>query len=121
MVPPTYKSGQKLNFCSYRPISLLSVLSKLFEKTVHDQVPTFIKENGLFSNFQHGFRQLHSTVTLLLGVTDLWFSSIDRKKVNISFFLYLKKAFDTVDNDLLMSKPDAYGIIGGLISGYHPA
>ena len=72
-----------------------------------------MKENELFSNCHHGFRQLHSTVTSLLGVTDMWLSSIDRRKVNISVFLDLKKAFDTVDHDLLMSKLAAYGITGG--------
>ena len=84
MITPIYKSGQKLDLCNYRPISLLSVLSRLFEKIVHDQVSMFMKENGLFSNCQHVFRQLHSTVTSLLGLTDLRFSNIDRKKVNIS-------------------------------------
>ena len=113
---------------NYRPIFVLSVLSKLFEKIVHDQVSTFMKENEHFSNCHHGFRQLHSTVTSLLGVTDMWLSSIDRRKVNISVFLDLKKAFDTVDHDLLMSKLAAYGITGGggggarrgLTSGSHP-
>ena len=69
---------------------------------------------------EHGFRQLHNIVTSLTGLTYLWFSNIDRNKVNISVFLDLKKAFDTVDHDLLMSKLAAYGITGGLISGSHP-
>ena len=56
MITPIYKSGQKLDLCDYKSISLLSVLSKLFEKIVHDQVSMFMKENGLFSNCQHGFR-----------------------------------------------------------------
>ena len=72
-----------------------------------------MKENGLFSNCQHGFRQLRSTVTSLIGLTDSWFSNIDRKQVSISVFLDLKKAFETVDHDLLMSKLAAYGITGG--------
>ena len=77
-----------------------------------------MKENGLFSNCQHGFRKLHSTVTSLLPLTDLRFSNIDREKVNISVFLDLKKAFDTVDNDLLMSKLAAYGITDQWFSSY---
>ena len=66
MITPIYKSGGKLDLCNYKSISLLSLLPKLFEKIVHDQVSMFMKENGLFSNCQHGFRQLHSTVTSLL-------------------------------------------------------
>ena len=67
---------------------------------------------------QHGFRQLHST---LLNVTELWLSDIDRKKVNMSVCLDLKKAFDTVKNYLLLAKLAVYGIVGGphqLLSSY---
>ena len=72
-----------------------------------------MKDHGHFSHCQHGFRQLHSTVTSLLNVTELWLSNIDRKKVNMSVFLDLKKAFDTVDHDLLLAKLAVYGIVGG--------
>ena len=71
-----------------------------------------MKDHGHFSHCQHGFRQLHCTVTLLLNVTELWFSNIDRKKVNMSVFLDLKKAFDTVDHDLLLAKLAVYCIVG---------
>ena len=91
MITPIHKSGQKFELSNYRQISVLSVLSKLFEKIVQDQVSTFMKENELFSNCHHSFRQLHSTVTSFLGVTDMWLSSIDRKKVNISVFWILKR------------------------------
>ena len=72
-----------------------------------------------FSHCQHGFRQLHSTVTSLLNVTELWFSNIDRKKVNMSVFLDLKKAFDTVDHDLLLAKL-AMALLEVLINGSRP-
>ena len=79
MVSLIFKTGQKSDLCNYRPISVLSVLSKLFEKSVHDQVSTFMKDHGHFAHCQHGFRQIHSTVTSLLNVTESWFSNIDKK------------------------------------------
>ena len=113
MISPIFETGQKFDLCNYRPISVLSVLSKLFEKIVHDQVSSFMKDHGLFSHCQHGFRQLHSTDTSLLNVTELWLFDIDRKKVNMSVLLDLKKACDTEDHDLLLAELSVYGIVGG--------
>ena len=86
-----FKTGQKSDLCNYRPISVLPALSKLFEKIVHDQVSTFMKDHGLFSHCQHSFRQLHSTVTSVLNVTEWWFFNIDRKKVNRRSSFILKR------------------------------
>ena len=57
---------------------------------MHDQVSTFMKDHGLFSHGRHGFRQLHSTVMSLLNMTELWFSDIDWKNLNMNVFLDLK-------------------------------
>ena len=60
----------------------------------------------------HAIQKLHSTLTSLINVTDSWFSHVDRHKVNVSVFLDLKKAFDTVDHDIRLAKLSAYGLVG---------
>ena len=66
----------------------------------------------MISTHQSGFRSLHSTVTVLLEATDNWAFNIDRGNVNAVVFHDLKKAFDTVDHNILLTKMNLYRIQG---------
>ena len=107
-----FKSGNKSDAHNYRAISIISVFARIFEKTVHDQLYNFLSRNNILTPSQSAFRKLHSTNTSLINCTDNWYRNIDKKQLNLSLFLDLKKAFDTVDHQIMVKKLNAIGVRG---------
>ena len=97
---PLFKQVEASDLNNYRPISVISVIAKVLERIVYDQLYNFLRDEDIISTRQSGFRFLHSTVTALLEATDNWTFDIDRGDLNAVVFLDLKKAFDTVDHDI---------------------
>ena len=99
-----FKSEEHDDRSNYRPISVLPVVSRLFEKLIYDQLYNHIDKNKYLYMHQSSFRALHSVVTCLLKSINNWYVNIDNSKVNAVIFIDLKKAFDTVDHDILLAK-----------------
>ena len=99
-VTPIFKEGDKAVMSNYRPISVLPVISRLFEKLIANKLYQHMNDNGYFSSEQSGFLRLHSTVTSLVKSTDDWYSGMDLGKLTGVVFIDLKKAFDTADHDI---------------------
>ena len=91
-VTPIFKEGEKSSKVNYRPISVLPVVSRIFEKLVYNQLYEYFNTNSLLSSSQSGFRAMHSTTTALLKCTDDWYSGLDLGKYVGVVYVDLKKA-----------------------------
>ena len=115
-IVPIYKSGNKHNTTNYRPISLISNIAKIFEKIVYTRLTEFFNETKIISEKQYGFLKDKGTKDALAYVTDKIYSNLDMSNVVIATFLDLRKAFDTVNHKILLSKLYCYGIRGPVLS-----
>ena len=121
-VVPVFKNvGERSTAKNYRPVSLLSVVSKVFEKLVNNRIVDHLEKCGLFSDFQYGFRSSRSTADLLTVVSDRIARAFNRSGATRAVALDISKAFDRVWHAGLLHKLKSYGISGqifGLISSF---
>ena len=111
-VIPLFKNGSRDDVNNYRPISLLSNYSKIYEKVVCNQLKRYFEMNAIFNINQYGFRSNKNTVNAVINLLTDVYKSLDDGNLYFSMFLDLKKAFDSVSHEILLSKLEFYGVRG---------
>ena len=111
-VIPLYKADDAFLFNNYRPVSLLCVISKVFEKVMYNRLIDFLETFAILNNSQFGFRKMHSTYMALMTLMNRLISSLENDEYILGIFLDFSKAFDTVDHVILLKKLAHYGIRG---------
>ena len=111
-VLPLFKAGDTKNVSNYRPVSVLSQFSKILEKLFNKRLLSFVNSMDILSNNQYGFRSNRSTALALTEMVEMITDAIDDSKYAIGIFIDLKKAFDTINHDILLQKVHCYGVRG---------
>ena len=109
---PVFKNESRLSCNNYRPISLLSNIGKIIEKLIHKTLNLFLEQHKVFYALQFGFRLNTSTNNALMSITEKIKTHLDKNELNAGVFIDLRKAFDTVDHDIWLTKLYHYGIRG---------
>jgi len=111
-VKPLLKKGNKDNVANYRPISLLTSFSNVFEKLIYDGLLNHIQTNNILHAEQFGFRVSLSTDKASYKLIDDILNALNNKLMVGGIFCYLQKAFDCIDHNILLAKLELYGIRG---------
>ena len=115
-VIPIFKSGSSSDPSNYRPISILSILSKPLEKHINKYILRHLESYSLIHPNQSGFRHKHSCHTALINLVDKWLSNINDSRYCGVLFIDFKKAFDVIDHDLLLRKLKLYGLASNTLT-----
>ena len=109
---PLHKGGPQDDPSNFRPISILSVFSKVFEKPMKNQLYSFLEAKGFLNQRQFGFRPGHSTEDALASLSLFINKALDLGLVPAAILLDIKKAFDSMDHGILLGKIEHIGVRG---------
>ena len=105
-----HKGDSVLMVKNYRPISLLPIFSKIFERLVYNRLVEFIEKNNILTQNQFGFQKGKSTENAITSIISQILDAREKKESSFCIFLDFAKAFDTVNHDILLEKLKFYGV-----------
>lgn len=111
-VVPIYKGGDVNDYHNYRPISILSAINTIFEKLLAKRIIRFLDKHQVLLESQHGFRANKSTATAVKTLSETVNKALNDKCYVIGIFIDIKKAFDTINHEILLMKMERYGFRG---------
>ena len=117
-VIPLFKCGDAMSFNNYRPVSLLCVLSKIFEKIMYARLNDILIVHKILYMYQFGFRKHHSAYMAHMVLVDKLTKCLENGDFVIGVYLEFSKAFDTVNHKILLNKLEHYGIRGAALSWF---
>lgn len=103
-VTPIHKAGNKQDPNNYRPISVLPIVSKIYEKVIYTRLDNFLTSINFLYKYQYGFRPKCNTLSATIDLITKIKNNIDKRNIALGIMIDLKKAFDTVSHHLLLKK-----------------
>ena len=113
-----FKKGNSELASNYRPISLLPLFSKVFERIMYNKLYTFLTANNILYPLQFGFQKDRAIDHALIGMTEMIRLTLDNKRFGCGIFVDLQKAFDTVNHNILIAKLEHYGVRGNVLQWF---
>ena len=113
-----FKKGNSELASNYRPISLLPLFSKVFERIMYNKVYTFLTANNIIYPLQFGFQKDRAIDHALIGMTEMIRLTLENKRFGCGIFVDLQKAFDTVNHNILIAKLEHYGVRGNVLQWF---
>jgi len=117
-ITPLFKGGDAMLIKNYRPVSILPVFSKIFERLMYNRLMSYIEKYNILYKYQFGFKKNHSTEMALIVLTEKIVTALEKNEHVIGIYLDFAKAFDTVDHNILLMKLQHYGIRGTTLSWF---
>ena len=117
-VIPIFKNGDHEDMYNYRPISILTCFSRICKKIIANGLLSFLLKYYILYDHQIGFIPGKDTTHAILSLVHYVINSFEDNKLTCGIFLDISKAFDTIDHNILLSKPYKYGIRGNTLNWF---